>query len=201
MEAADNDRAYTIWLTGLPCAGKSTLAAGITEVIRRRGRAVEFIDSGALRRTVLGETLGFTRGDRDANVRRHAFAAGLLARNGVVAVVAAVSPYRATRDEIRASLGDFVEVWVSTPRATCIDRDQRGVWSRALSGEIRSFTGVDDPYEPPLAPEVTCDLSELSRELAVGRVIGWLEAHDMLPPRGTGAGTDEDEAFRADGEG
>jgi adenylylsulfate kinase len=154
--------AFTVWLTGLPAAGKSTLGEHIAEGLKELGLQVEVIDSGKLRGTPLGATLGFNRHDRDANVRRHGFAASLLVRHGVVAVVTAISPYRSTRDEVRKELGDFVEVWVSTPKEVCIERDPKGVWNRALAGEIRNFTGVDDPYEPPQDPEVELDMSSQS---------------------------------------
>lgn len=176
-------RGFTIWLTGLPGAGKSSLAAALAAVIRDRGLPVEVIDSGRIRDTPLGATLGFSRDDRDVNVRRHAFAASLLAKNGVVAVVAAVSPYRETRRAVRAQLGDYYEVHVSTPKAVCIERDTRGVWERALQGEIRGFTGVDDPYEAPEHPEARLDLSKLSTSEAVQRLVADLQARGLVPRR------------------
>lgn len=174
-------RGFTVWLTGLPCSGKSSLAEALARAIRDHGLPVEVIDSGKLRHTPLGATLGFTKDDRDLNVRRHALAARLLVRNGVVAVVAAVSPHRATRDLIREELKDLVEVWVATPKAACIDRDSTGLWSRALRGEIRHFTGVDDPYEEPLHPEVVVDLSKDSLEEAVARIMAVLSEEGRLP--------------------
>ncbi len=173
--------AFTVWLTGLPASGKRTVAQHLAEAVARKGIPVEVIDSGTLRRTPLGATLGFSRGERDQNVRRHAFAAQLLVRNGVAAVVSAVSPYRSTRDAIRSELGDFVEVHISTPRATCIERDPRGDWARALNGEIRNFTGVDDPYEAPTDPEVRLDMSKLELEEAVDEIVSTLCALGYLP--------------------
>lgn len=186
-------RGFTIWLTGLPGSGKSSLADALAAVIRDRGLPVEVIDSGKIRSTPLGSTLGFSKDDRDVNVRRHAFAASLLAKNGVVAVVSAVSPYRDTRRAIRAQLGDFFEVYVCTPKAVCIERDTKGVWEKALRGEIRGFTGVDDPYEAPESPEARIDLSNLSTVEAVMRLLVDLERHGLLPRRQEAAETSEED--------
>lgn len=166
----------TIWVTGLPASGKRALAAAIADGLRARQQAVEVIDSGRLRRTPLGATLGFSRDDRNTNVRRHAMAAAMLTRNGVVAVVSAVSPYRATRDAIRSELGSFVEVHVNTPPEVCAERDQSGNWDRAQAGELTGFTGVDAPYEPSESPELTADLSQESVADAASRVLAFLDA-------------------------
>ena len=166
----------TIWVTGLPASGKRTLATAIADHLRAQGQAAEVIDSGRLRRTPLGASLGFSRDDRDTNVRRHAMAAAMLTRNGVLAVVSAVSPYRATREAIRAELGEFIEVWVSTSPAACAERDQSGNWARALAGELKGFTGADAPYEAPLAPECQADLAEEPVDSAALRVLAILEA-------------------------
>lgn len=172
---------FTVWLTGLPSSGKNTLAEHVAARIRARGVPVEVLDSGKLRRGPLGATLGFTKGDRDTNVRRHAMAAQLLARNGVAAVVSAVSPYRATRDQIREQLGTFVEVHVATPRETCIAWDTTGNWARALAGELDNFTGVDDPYEAPERPEVRVDLAGVPLDRAVALVVSKLELLGYVP--------------------
>lgn len=174
--------AFTIWCTGLPKSGKSALAEALASTIRGRGFQVELINSGKMRKTPLGASLGFSRDDRDTNVRRHAFAANLLVKNGVVAIVSAVSPYAATRAEIRAELSPFVEVYVSTSKAACIERDRDGVWAKALNGEIRNFTGVDALYEAPDRPEVEADLAQLSIEGAVNRVVAKLEALGLVAP-------------------
>ena len=174
--------AFTIWCTGLPKSGKSALSDALAVAIRGRGFQVELINSGRMRQTPLGATLGFSKDDRDTNVRRHAFAANLLVKNGVVAIVSAVSPYAATRAEVRAELDPFVEVYVSTPKVSCIERDRDGVWSKALNGEIRNFTGVDATYEVPEAPEVEADLAQLSTEGAVSRVLAKLEGLGLIPP-------------------
>ena len=172
----------TIWVTGLPASGKRVLATAIAAGLRERSQAVEVIDSGRLRRTPLGATLGFSRDDRNTNVRRHAMAAAMLTRNGVVAVVSAVSPYRAARDAIRAELGDFVEVWVSTPAEACATRDQSGNWARALAGELDGFTGVDAPYEASPRPEVSADLSVESVDSAAARVLALLDDRANAAP-------------------
>ena len=174
--------AFTIWCTGLPKSGKSALAEALAPAIRGRGFQVELINSGKMRKTPLGASLGFSKDDRDTNVRRHAFAANLLVKNGVVAIVSAVSPYAATRAEIRAELDPFVEVYVSTPKAACVERDRDGVWAKALNGEIRNFTGVDASYEAPEHAEVDADLSQLSTEAAVNRVMAKLEALGLITP-------------------
>lgn len=171
---------FVLWLTGLPTSGKKTLALALTESLKSRGLPVEHIASGTLRKSLLDNTLGFSKSDRDVNCRRNAFAAQVLARNGVVAIVSAVSPYRATRDAIRAEIDTFVEVYLSTPKATCVDRDTQGLWADALAGRIRGFTGVDDPYEPPLAAEVEVDASTTTVEDSVRRVMTTLEALSLL---------------------
>lgn len=175
-----SNKGFVIWLTGLPTSGKKTLAHALCESLEARGLPTEHIASGTLRKSLLDNTLGFTKADRDANCRRNAFAAQILARNGVVAVVSAVSPYRATRDAIRAEIDAFVEIYLSTPKETCVDRDTNGMWADALSGKIRGFTGVDDPYEPPLAAEVEVDASTTRVDDGVRRVLTTLETLQYL---------------------
>jgi adenylylsulfate kinase len=143
-----------VWLTGLPCAGKSTIASGLAAELSARGRRVEILDGDALR-PVLSQELGFSRTHRDMNVRRIGFVASLLARNGVATIVAVVSPFRALRDELRASIGRaFVEVYVECPVQVCEQRDVKGMYAKARAGLLANFTGVDDPYEPPEAADV-----------------------------------------------
>ncbi|HEU4583788.1 MAG TPA: adenylyl-sulfate kinase [Polyangiaceae bacterium] len=143
----------TIWLTGLPCAGKSTIAAALAPRLRQLGQRVELLD-GDVVRTHLSRGLGFSREDRDTNVLRIAFVADLLARNGVTVIVAAVSPYAATREQARQQIGRFIEVYVECPVDECERRDVKGMYRRARAGQMRFFTGVDDPYEAPERPEV-----------------------------------------------
>lgn len=159
-----------LWLTGLSGAGKSTLAIALVPRLRAAGKRVELLD-GDVVRTHLSRGLGFSREDRDANVARIAFVAQLLARNGVFVVVAAISPFRGPRDDARKAIGrGFVEVHVAPPLETCIERDVKGLYKRALSGEITQFTGVSDPYEEPLSPEVRVDTSTISVDEGVARI-------------------------------
>lgn len=170
-----------MWLTGLSGAGKTTIAAALVPELRARGLAVELLD-GDVVRTHLSRRLGFSREDRETNVARIAFVAHLLARNGVAVVVSAISPYRASRDAARQTIGDFVEVHVAPPLEECIARDTKGLYAKALAGEIPSFTGVSDPYEPPLSPEVTVDTSTLDLDASVARVRAALVARGLLAP-------------------
>ncbi len=174
---------FTVWLTGLPASGKRRLAEALARQLRVLGLSVEVIDSGKLRRTPLGSSVGFSVAERDLNARRHALAARMLTRNGVVAVVSAVSPLRSTRDLIRTELGDFFEVHVSTPPAVCAQHDPTGNWAKALAGEIQDFTGVNAPFEAPLDPEATVDMSVLSPEDAAEQLVRRMFALELLENR------------------
>jgi adenylylsulfate kinase len=161
----------TVWLTGLPSAGKTTIARAVEKRLLDEGRKVEVLD-GDVVRTHLTKGLGFSREDRDENVRRIGFVADLLSRNGVVVLCSVISPYRAVRDELRElHEGRFVEVHVSTPVEVCSERDVKGLYARQRAGEITGLTGVDDPYEAPLAPEVVVPTHELSLDEAVDLVL------------------------------
>jgi adenylylsulfate kinase len=162
-----------IWFTGLPGAGKSTLAQALAPRLRAQGWRVEILDGDAVR-THLSKGLGFSREDRDTNIARIAFVAHLLARNGVAVLVAAISPFRRARDEARALIGDFVEVHVAPPLAECIRRDVKGLYAKAMAGEIRAFTGISDPYEEPLSPELRVDTSVVSVEQGTTRILAKL---------------------------
>jgi adenylyl-sulfate kinase len=146
---------FVIWLTGMSGAGKSTVSEIVAERLRGEGRRVELLD-GDVVRTHLSAGLGFSKEDRDTNVRRIGWVCELLARNDVVAIAAVISPYREVRDELRERIGRFVEVHMEAPLEVLARRDVKGLYRRAESGEIKSFTGLADPYEPPLNPDVTC---------------------------------------------
>jgi adenylylsulfate kinase len=172
-------RGLTIWLTGLPCSGKSTVARQLARRLLERGRKVEVLDGDIIRQN-LSHGLGFTSEDRDRNIRRVAFVAQLLARNGVIVIVALVSPYRSARDEARRSLGAFFEVYVDCPQEECERRDVKGMYKRARSGELRGFTGVDDPYEEPLTPELKLVTAGVSSESSVACIEAELETAHWL---------------------
>src|SRR5216117_1360548 len=155
-ERVTQARGFTLWLTGLSGAGKSTLATAVGHELRRWGIRVEILDGDEVRQN-LSKGLGFSREDRDTNIRRIGYVAKLLTRNGVVVITAAISPYRAVRDEVRREIGAFVEVYVKASLDECVRRDTQGLYRRALAGEIPQFTGVSDPYEEPLRPELVID--------------------------------------------
>ncbi len=171
---------FTIWLTGLSGSGKSTLTALLEIELRERGLRVEVLD-GDVVRTNLTLGLGFSREDRETNIRRVGWVCELLSRNDVVAIAAVISPYRAVRDEVRARIGRFVEVYMDAPLDVLVERDVKGLYRKAMAGEIPNFTGLTDPYEPPLQPEVTCypDGRETAQESAA-KVIARLEELSYL---------------------
>ena len=167
-----------VWFTGLSGAGKSTIAEILVEELRLRGRRVELLDGDEVREH-LSKGLGFSKTDRDTNILRIGFVASLLARNGVVAVTAAIYPYRAVRDEVRGWIDNFVEVHIATSLEECEARDVKGLYARARAGEIPEFTGVSDPYEPPLDPELRIETAGRSPAESAAQVVAWLEAHDL----------------------
>ena len=152
-----------VWFTGFSGAGKSTIANALSEELKSRGHNLEMLDGDEIREN-LTKDLGFSKEDRDTNIRRIGFVAKLLARNGVIVLVPVISPYRAIRDEMRQQIDNFVEVFVNAPLSVCEERDVKGLYKKARAGEIKQFTGIDDPYEPPANPEIECrtDLEELS---------------------------------------
>lgn len=159
-------RGVTVWFTGLSGAGKTTITTAVAKLLKEKGYGFEILDGDIVREN-LTKGLGFSKEDRDENIRRIGFVSHLLTRNGVIVLVSAISPYREIRQEVREKIGDFVEVFVNAPLNVCEDRDVKGLYKRARAGEIKSFTGIDDPYEPPLNPEVECrtDLEELSESV------------------------------------
>ncbi len=167
-------KGFTLWFTGLSGAGKTTLAHMVETELRKRNYKVEVLD-GDVVRTNLSKGLGFSKEDRDTNIRRIGFVCHLLSRNGVVAISAAISPYRAIRDEVRAQIGDFVEVYVRCPLEVVAARDVKGLYAKAMAGEIPAFTGVSDPYEEPLNPEIVVDSSTQTKEESYAVIISRLE--------------------------
>ena len=170
----------TIWFTGLPSSGKSTIAHKVEKLLREKGHRVEVFDGDVIRKNLCSE-LGFSKEDRDTNIKRIAFVCKLMTRNDVVAIAAAISPYRETRDYARKEIGkDFLEVYVRCPLSVCKDRDVKGLYKKALSGELKGFTGIDDPYEEPLNPELILHTDKESVEESVQRVMAELEKRRYL---------------------
>ena len=165
---------FTVWFTGMSGAGKSTISRLLEQRLRSRGAKVEVLD-GDVVRTHLSKGLGFGKEDRDENIRRIGFVCELLSRNGVIAIAAAISPYRAVREEVRGRIPNFVEVYVQCPLEVLAVRDVKGLYQKALAGEIAQFTGISDPYEPPLAPEITVDSSTEAPEQSLDRIWAVLE--------------------------
>ena len=179
---SDGQRGVTIWFTGLSGAGKSTLAQAAAEVLRERDLPVEILDGDVIREN-LSKGLGFSKDDRDTNIRRIGFVADLLTRNGVTVLVAAISPYREVRDEVRATIsrnGEFVEVFMRCSLDELTRRDVKGLYAKALRGEIANFTGVSDPYEEPLDPELIVDSEKESVDESTARLVGLLEERGIL---------------------
>jgi adenylyl-sulfate kinase len=173
---------FTLWFTGLSGAGKSTVSQIVERALRERGARVEVLD-GDVVRTNLSKGLGFSKEDRDENIRRIGFVCQLLSRNGVAAIAAAISPYRDVRDEVRSRIDRFVEVYVECPLDTLVERDVKGLYKKALAGEIANFTGVSDPYEPPLNPEVVVRSDRETPEQSAARVLAKLEELGYLTRR------------------
>jgi adenylylsulfate kinase len=178
------DQGFVLWLTGLSGAGKTTLAARLAPELRARGLRVEVLDGDEVR-TNLSKGLGFSREDRDTNIRRIGFVARLLARNGVGVITAAISPYADVREEVRRAVEDegagFVEVYVECPVEVLAERDVKGLYRKALAGEIKEFTGVSDPYEAPRAPEVVVRTDAETVETSAAGILFELETRGLIP--------------------
>lgn len=186
-------RGFTVWMTGLSGAGKSTLAGLLAERLRACGvRTLEILDGDEIRQH-LSAGLGFSRQDRDENIRRIAWVSRLLTRNGVPNIVAAISPYREARAEARKLIGDFVEVFVDAPLPVLEARDPKGLYRKARTGLIPHFTGISDPYEPPEAPEVRCPSDRETPEASVERIIAGLVERRYLTPDPWPCPPDEEE--------
>ncbi len=170
---------FTVWFTGLSGAGKSTLAEMLEDELRKRGLKVEMLD-GDVVRTNLSKGLGFSKEDRDTNILRIGFVAQLLTRNGVATIVSAISPYREARNKCREMIGDFVEVFVSAPLDVCIERDVKGLYKQAIAGDIPSFTGVSDPYEPPDKPDLVLETDLMSKEECLQLILDKLQERGYI---------------------
>jgi len=175
------EHGFALWFTGLPSSGKTTIARLIEHALRARGLRVEVLDGDEVRQH-LSPQLGFSREERDMHIRRIAYVAKLLVRNGVIAIVAAISPYRETRQYARDVIGRFVEVYVNCPVEVCIERDVKGLYKKALRGEITNFTGISDPYEEPLAPELVIHSHRETPAESARRVIARLIELGYLRP-------------------
>src|SRR5690242_8814656 len=175
------NQGFTIWFTGLSGAGKSTLSEIIEQRLRARGRNVEVLD-GDIVRTHLSKGLGFSREDRDTNIKRIAFVCGLLTRNGVICISAAIAPYREAREWARREIGNFVEVYVKCPIEVCRQRDVKGLYKLVDEGKIKDFTGIDDPYEEPEHPELIVETDKEAIEESVSRILAKLEGLGYLEP-------------------
>ena len=176
-----NDKGFTLWFTGLSGAGKTTISKLVETELHNRRNRLEILDGDVVREN-LSKGLGFSKEDRDTNIRRIAFVADLLSRNGVPVITAAISPYREIRDEARELMGDrFIEVFVKASVEECIERDPKGLYKKALAGEIKEFTGVSDPYEEPLNPEIVLDTESESPEESAEKLIALLEERQLIP--------------------
>ncbi len=181
------DRAgFTVWLTGLSGAGKTAIAKPLAEALRARGLQVERLDGDIVRQSLTSD-LGFTKEDRDENIKRVTFVAKLLSRNGVAVICSFISPYRERRARARAEIEEsgaaFIEAYVHCPLELCAERDVKGLYERAFAGEIDNFTGVTDPYEPPENPEIVCRTAEETVEESVARVLAYLEQEGRVPTK------------------
>ncbi|MDQ4063208.1 MAG: adenylyl-sulfate kinase [Actinomycetota bacterium] len=181
------ERGFTLWFTGLSGAGKTTIADIVEHELRERERRVEVLD-GDIVRTNLSKGLSFSREDRNINVLRIGFVANLLTRNGVGVIVSAISPYKEARDQVRRRIIDFVEVFVDAPLEVCAERDVKGLYKMAYSGEIEAFTGVSDPYEPPAAPDLVLKTDEEEPQESARKVLEKLEFYGYLQPPTEDAG-------------
>jgi len=169
----EDQKGFTLWFTGLPCSGKSAVADKVAEILRERGLRVERLDGDIVRQS-LTRDLGFSRKDRDENIRRVTFVAKLLTRNGVAVLTSFISPYREIRAESRREIGDFIEVYTKCSLEACIKRDVKGMYQKAMRGEIKEFTGVSDPYEEPVNPEILLETDKETLPDSAAKVLGRL---------------------------
>lgn len=178
-----NQNGFAVWLTGLSGAGKTAIAEPLARALKNRGLKIERLDGDIVRQSLTSD-LGFTKEDRDENIKRITFVAKLLTRNGVGVICSFISPYRERRARSRQEIeegGAFIEVYVHCPVEVCAERDVKGLYEQAFAGEIENFTGVSDPYEPPENPEIVCHTAEETVEESVARIIAYLEQNGYVP--------------------
>ncbi|MFH1102076.1 MAG: adenylyl-sulfate kinase [Methanobacteriota archaeon] len=168
-----NQKGVTVWFTGLPCCGKTTIADRVAMILKQQGYRVERLDGDIVRKDLTSD-LGFSKKDRDENIKRVTFVAKLLTRNGVIVLATFVSPYRERRERTREEISEFAEIYMRCPVEVCMSRDVKGMYKLAQAGEIKDFTGVDDVYEEPVHPEVVLDTDKETVEQSVGKVLTWL---------------------------
>ncbi len=173
-------QAYTLWFTGLSGSGKSTLSEKVAAELRKRGLRLELLDGDEVR-THLSKGLSFSKEDRDINVKRIGYVCKLLTRNGVWAISAAISPYRDVRDFNREQIKNFIEIYVECSIEKLAERDVKGLYKKALAGEIKNFTGISDPYEPPFDPEIKVSSEKETVEESLAKIIGYLEDKNYIP--------------------
>jgi adenylylsulfate kinase len=194
---SDHEKGFTVWFTGLSGSGKSTIAEMLYHELVARGLKTEILDGDVVRQN-LSKGLGFSKEDRDTNIRRIGFVASLLARNNTVCIAAAISPYAAIRDEVRALHTRFVEVYTHASLEELTERDVKGLYKKALAGEIKGFTGVDDPYEAPEHAEITIDSEHETIEQSTDKIVRYLELKGLVPAEaGDGISDTEEQAIRA----
>lgn len=172
-------KGFTLWFTGLPCSGKSAVADRVAEILRAHNLKVERLDGDVVRKSLCRD-LGFSKKDRDENIRRVAFVAKLLTRNGVAVLTSFISPYREIRDEARREIGEFIEVYVKCPLEVCMSRDVKGMYKKAIRGEIKEFTGISDPYEEPVNPELVLETDRETLEESARKVLDYLKKSGYL---------------------
>jgi adenylylsulfate kinase len=176
-----SEQGFCLWFTGLSGSGKTTITTHLVKEFRRRGSKLEVLDGDIVREN-LSKGLGFSKEDRDTNIRRIAFVADLLSRNDVPVITAAISPYREIRDEARKKMGDrFIEIYTEAPLEVCEERDVKGLYAKARSGEIKEFTGISDPYEPPENPEILIETDKQSPEESAQQILDYLEGRGLIP--------------------
>ncbi len=174
------EQGFCLWFTGLSGSGKTTITTHLVRELRRRGSKLEVLDGDIVREN-LSKGLGFSKEDRDTNIRRIAFVADLLSRNGVPVITAAISPYREIRDEARTKMGDrFIEIYTKAPLEVCEERDVKGLYAKARAGEIKEFTGISDPYEPPKNAELVIETDKQSPEESAQQILDYLEERQLI---------------------